>query len=191
MIIHVLNYTQLWPFLTGDLMAAAAISNLDREIFYGPSGRYTDHTSWSPLIPPPVDKRGPTITSLYVRACDDIDGVGIKHNRTWDDIQGSDTGGSPTQLDLSPVKSVTRPTPSARADYTSVFEDGTFVDIEVAQCAYYSHHRNSSRWTSCNFQQLTSFKNAVSLRLWSLYGVLQKECKLGPTGSKATLFLLL
>ncbi|KAK8144918.1 hypothetical protein G3M48_005136 [Beauveria asiatica] len=108
MIIHVLNYTQLWPFLTGDLMAAAAISNLDREIFHGPSGRYTDHTSWSPSSPPPVDKRGPTITSLYVRACDDRDGVGIKHNRTWDDIQGSDTGGSPTQLDPSPVKSVTR-----------------------------------------------------------------------------------
>lgn len=101
MVLNVLNYTELWPFMTGDEFTASAKKNLNREIFYGPFGRYTDNTSWSPSSPPPVtDARAP-ITDLNVRAWDDIDGLQVKHGSSWDGFQGSPFGGAPKQIDLA------------------------------------------------------------------------------------------
>ncbi|KAI1210211.1 delta endotoxin [Annulohypoxylon truncatum] len=100
MIMNVLNYAELWPFMTGASMTESAMKNLDREIFYGPFGRYAYYSSWDPSTPPRVDNRSSPITSLIVRAWDDIDGMQIKQGQSWGSWQGSSTGGAPKQLDL-------------------------------------------------------------------------------------------
>ncbi|OTB02053.1 hypothetical protein M426DRAFT_265150 [Hypoxylon sp. CI-4A] len=101
MIMNVLNYAELWPFMTGDPITESALKNLDREIFFGPYGRYAYHASWDPSTPPPVNDRGLPITGLIIRGWDAVDGIQIKQGDTWGSWQGSSTGGAPQQLDLA------------------------------------------------------------------------------------------
>jgi hypothetical protein len=101
MVMNVLNYAEYWPYLVGDKMPESVMKKLDREIFFGPFGRYTTHASWTDWSAATITDRRPRITSVYVRGWDDVDGLQIKYGDSWDNAQGSSTGGAPKQLDLA------------------------------------------------------------------------------------------
>ncbi|KAI0598912.1 hypothetical protein F4775DRAFT_553571 [Biscogniauxia sp. FL1348] len=101
MVMNVLNYAELWPFMLGDPIPDSVAKTLDREIFCGPYGRYTYYSSWDPSNPPRIEDRGEPISSVIIRAWDDIDGIQVKQGDTWGSWQGSSTGGAPHQLDLA------------------------------------------------------------------------------------------
>lgn len=116
MVRNVLNYTKLWPFMAGDVWTTDAsrpvdfeipYGDIDREIFYGPYGRWADNASWSLSDPPPVTDRGDSITAINVRAWDDIDGLEVKHGSSWDGFQGNRTGGTAEELDMGKDEYVT------------------------------------------------------------------------------------
>lgn len=108
MVMNVLNYAELWPFMSGGTpITEAALRAVDREIFYGPFGRYTSHAAWGPSTPPRITDRGAPITAVVVRAWDDVDGLQIKQGASWGAWQGSSTGGAPRQLDLAPDEWIT------------------------------------------------------------------------------------
>lgn len=102
MIMGVLTYAELWPFMTGELHTWDAVKNLDREIFFGPFGRYTNGAAWSPSNPPPVVDRRERITRIYVRAWDDIDGLQVRHGSTLDDFQGNSNERVQKELGFAP-----------------------------------------------------------------------------------------
>ncbi|KAF4443756.1 Pesticidal crystal protein cry3Ba [Fusarium austroafricanum] len=101
MVMNVLNYAEYWPYLAGDKMPESVLKRLDREIYFGPFGRYTAHAAWTESSEPPITDRGPPITSAYVRGGDDIDGLQMRYGNSWGDAYGSTTGGRPKQLDLA------------------------------------------------------------------------------------------
>jgi hypothetical protein len=107
MVLNVLNYAELWPFMAGDKVTATAIRNVDREIFYGPYGRWADNAAWDLSSPPPVTDRDDNITSIIVRAYQDVDGLQVKHDMSWDSFQGNSSGGVPKQIDLDAREYVT------------------------------------------------------------------------------------
>lgn len=100
MVLNVLNYAEVWPFMAGDTWTANAIRNVDREIFYGPYRRWAGGASWDTSNPPPITNRGDNITSIIVRGWDDIDGLQVKHGSSWDRFQGNDSGGIRKQIDM-------------------------------------------------------------------------------------------
>lgn len=102
MVLHVLNYAEIWPFMAGDEWTATAARNIDREIYYGPFSRWANNAPWSLSSPPPVTDRGSNITCILVRSRDDIDGIQIKHGATWDPFQGNSAGGEESRVELGP-----------------------------------------------------------------------------------------
>jgi hypothetical protein len=101
MIMHVLSYAEFWPYITGDPIPESALRAIDREIFCGPYGRYVKWASWDPSNPPPITDRGSNLTSVIIRAWDDVDGMKIKYGPNWGSWQGSGSGGAPKQIDLA------------------------------------------------------------------------------------------
>jgi hypothetical protein len=107
MIMTVLNYAELWPYMTGEKITESAMRNLDREIFYGPYGVYFPVSDsslsmkdwdrveeyivpWSPLSPAPVEKRRAPITAMTINAKEDVHLVRVKHGKSWDQDMGTD-----------------------------------------------------------------------------------------------------
>lgn len=107
MVLNVLNYAELWPYMTGDVWSAASARNVDREVFYGPYGRWAGGALWTLSDPPSVTDRSNNVTSIIVRAWDDVDGVQVKHGSSWDGFQGNQSGGAAEQLDLGSDEYVT------------------------------------------------------------------------------------
>ncbi len=103
MITHVLSYAEYWPYLTGEFdVPQHVIDNLDREIFSGPYGRWSDWAPWSATQPPPVTVRRDNITSLIVRENHVIQSVRQKLGRNWGFHYGSETAGKANLVDLGP-----------------------------------------------------------------------------------------
>ncbi|KAK4113308.1 putative mosquitocidal toxin [Canariomyces notabilis] len=135
MVVNVLNYAELWPFMAGDTWTETATRNVDREIFYGPYGRWADNASWTLSSPPPVtDRREPT-TSIIVRAWDDIDGLQVKHGSSWDGFQGNSSGGAAKQLDMSKSEYVT----SVSATYGTIHKYGN----KLGKLAFTTNNNNT------------------------------------------------
>ncbi|CEI67588.1 hypothetical protein FVEN_g5679 [Fusarium venenatum] len=101
MIMNVLNYAEFWPYLAEGKIPESVLKTLDREIFFGPFGRYTTYATWSDTIGPSITDRGPPITSVYVRGYNDIDGLKIKYGQNWGPEFGSMNDGEAQQLDLA------------------------------------------------------------------------------------------
>ncbi|SPJ79458.1 uncharacterized protein FTOL_07849 [Fusarium torulosum] len=101
MVMNVLNYAEFWPYLAGGEMPESVMKKLDREIFFGPFGRYTTHASWTESSAATITDRSPRITSVYVRGWDDVDGLQIKYGDSWGYAYGSTTGGKATELPLA------------------------------------------------------------------------------------------
>ncbi|RFN51308.1 pesticidal crystal protein cry3ba [Fusarium flagelliforme] len=100
MVMNVLSYTSFWPYLDGSEMPEVALKGADREIFFGPYGRYTDYAKWSDTRTAPITDRGPPITSAYLRGSGNVDGLQMKYGNSWGQAFGSTQAGLPNQLDL-------------------------------------------------------------------------------------------
>lgn len=107
MVLGVLNYAELWPFLSGNKWPSAITRIVDREVFYGPYGRWADGVSWDSTTPAPITDRGASITGIYIRGWDDIDGLSIQRGGAWDGAQGSSSGGAPKEISIGKDEYIT------------------------------------------------------------------------------------
>ncbi|KAM0238411.1 hypothetical protein ACHAP5_008601 [Fusarium lateritium] len=101
MVMNVLSYASYWPHLDRSKMPESAMSVADREIFFGPYGRYPHYAKWNDRWAAPITARGPPITSIYLRGDGDVDGVQMKYGNSWGYAFGSAEDGEPKQLDLT------------------------------------------------------------------------------------------
>ncbi|KAM3436749.1 hypothetical protein MY4824_004170 [Beauveria thailandica] len=98
---NVLTYAEFWPYLTGKEMPESAKLALDREIFFGPYGRYTGGATWNAKSVPPVTERRPNITAIKVRSWDDVDAVQVQYGGQWGPLFGDGHGGAEHQANLA------------------------------------------------------------------------------------------
>lgn len=104
MIPHALSYMELWPYLVGEEELPLEVGRkLDREIFSGPYGRYTTGVPWNSTIPPPVVGRAEDtkVSSVSVRAYDDVDMLQLKYGTQEGALYGDRTGGILYQFGLA------------------------------------------------------------------------------------------
>ncbi|KAM3498730.1 hypothetical protein MY10362_007968 [Beauveria mimosiformis] len=81
-------------------VSPTTLTNIDREVFVGPIGRYADEVPWTASSPPPVTARGDPITGIRARAFDALDGIQLKYGSSWGRFFGSKTGGKEYVVDL-------------------------------------------------------------------------------------------
>ncbi|OAA36108.1 Delta endotoxin [Beauveria brongniartii RCEF 3172] len=98
---NVLTYVEFWPYLTGKEMPESAKLALDREIFFGPYGRYTGGATWNAKNAPPITTRGSNITAIKVRSWDDVDAVQVQYGGHWGPLFGDANGGAEHQANLA------------------------------------------------------------------------------------------
>ncbi|KAM3428456.1 hypothetical protein NHJ13734_008593 [Beauveria thailandica] len=98
---NVLTYAEFWPYLTGKEMPESAKLALDREIFFGPYGRYTEGATWNAKNPPPITDRGSNITAIKVRSWHDVDAVQVQYGGKWGHLFGDEHGGAEHQANLA------------------------------------------------------------------------------------------
>ncbi|KAM3498279.1 hypothetical protein MY10362_008392 [Beauveria mimosiformis] len=98
---NVLTYAEFWPYLTGKEMPESAKLALDREIFFGPYGRYTGGATWNAKNAPPITTRGSNITAIKVRAWDDVDALQVQYGGRWGPLFGDAKGGAEHQANLA------------------------------------------------------------------------------------------
>ncbi|KAM0187513.1 hypothetical protein ACHAPI_011148 [Fusarium lateritium] len=101
MVMNVLSYASFWPHLDRTEMPESALEGADREIFFGPYGRYTAHAKWSDTRPASITTRGPRITSAFLRGGGNVEGLQMKYGNSWGEAFGSTEHGDPKKLDLT------------------------------------------------------------------------------------------
>ncbi|KAJ3497615.1 hypothetical protein NLG97_g1766 [Lecanicillium saksenae] len=101
MYMNVLALADFWPYQAGAPMTESARLALDREIFSGPYGRYTDGASWSAKSPPPVTPRAGNITAIQVRSFEDIDMLRVRYGEEWGTLLGSGGNGDEVTVNLA------------------------------------------------------------------------------------------
>jgi hypothetical protein len=101
MVPSVLNYAKPWLFMVSDEWMDSAIRNFDREIFYGPYGRWADGVSWTLPSPTSVTDRCDPSTDIIVQEYDGVNGVNVKHGSSWDGFLGNSSGRVAQQLNMS------------------------------------------------------------------------------------------
>ncbi|KAF4332811.1 Delta endotoxin [Fusarium beomiforme] len=92
MTIHVLNYVDFWPFLSGKPLTDQAMTNLDREI-YASRGRYDISVggySWRDQPFPAVPRKpNEQITAVYVGGITNVEMLQMKYGDNWGTPYGS------------------------------------------------------------------------------------------------------
>ncbi len=117
MIANVLAYTEFWPYLlNGHDMPVSVLNRLDREIFSGPYGNYTDKVTegmstlqvpWTDsTLPPVVPRAAGNFTSFIVRADEFVEGFQQRWGDDWSVQYGSGDRGVAHQVDLEPYEVV-------------------------------------------------------------------------------------
>lgn len=102
MIKNVLTYAEFWPYISGEVpMPDSAKKALDREIFSGPYGRFTEGATWDASKAPPVTQRGANITAVRVRGYDDIDALQVQYGGSWGPLFGNPDGGVESLANLA------------------------------------------------------------------------------------------
>ncbi|KAK8144600.1 hypothetical protein G3M48_005603 [Beauveria asiatica] len=101
MIKNVLTPAEFWPYMAGKKMPESALRALDREIFSGPYGRYTNGATWDAKKQPPVTERGDNITAVKVRHYQDVDSLQVQYGGHWGHLFGDGKGGVEAQANLA------------------------------------------------------------------------------------------
>ncbi|KAM3438642.1 hypothetical protein MY4824_003181 [Beauveria thailandica] len=101
MIKNVLTPAEFWPYMAGKKMPESALLALDREIFSGPYGRYTNGATWDAKKQPPVTERGDNITAVKVRHYQDVDSLQVQYGGHWGHLFGDGKGGVEAHANLA------------------------------------------------------------------------------------------
>ncbi|XWW96195.1 hypothetical protein V2A60_004168 [Cordyceps javanica] len=90
MLDSVLKYVEFWPVLDGKAnLSESALRSLDREVFFGPYGRWTKSVLWSADAPAAISERRPKMTSIVICAADNVLMLAVRYrDRNWPDDDG-------------------------------------------------------------------------------------------------------
>lgn len=170
MILNVLNYAEIWPYM-GDEdveIPEATVRNLDREVFFGPYRRWMSPGKWTDSAMAPVVDRQERITSIRFSGASHVEGVQIKHGDTWGGIEGY-LSGYPKDFDLAPDEWIK----SVEVYSSSQVAQLTFLSNKEGRSVTNGNGKSDSdKYSLCSLPgyELTSFK--VTRNLGGCLGVI-------------------